>query len=145
MKNMNKPQPTIDAIAEAKKDKGFLMRAKAAMVRVRFAAEVYKVRKERNLNQQDLAKEAGTTQRVVSNIESGDVNVGIELFVRVSEVLNFDGWNLSTIFDKPFYFKFEQKTSSKSENINWTFNNERNSMAMIQTNSNTSMLAESFN
>ena len=115
MKNTPSRPVGVDAIAEARKDKNFLPYLKTATVRVRLAAEVYRVRKEKNLNQQDLAMMAGTTQRVISNIESGDVNVGLELLVRIAEALGFSGWNLSTIFDKPFYMHVEPVTTTKTE------------------------------
>ena len=56
--------------------------------RIRFAVEVNEARVLRGWTQEELAKEARTTQKVVSKIESGDVNLGFDLMQRVVRCLD---------------------------------------------------------
>ncbi len=54
-----------------------------ASVRIKFAQEIYDVRNSKKLSQQELATLAETTQKVISKIESAEVNIGIDLLQRV--------------------------------------------------------------
>lgn len=92
IKNISKNTvlPEIDAIAEAKKNKKFEEYYKRADARLKLAVEIYNARERIRLNQQELAKEIHTTQKVISNIENGDVNVGFDLLYRIRKRLNID-------------------------------------------------------
>lgn len=68
---------------------GYRKELESARLRVRLGAVVYSVREKMNLTQSDLAKRAGTSQKMVSKIENGDVNLGLELLYRVASSLNF--------------------------------------------------------
>lgn len=100
MKNINKNIRTAsDPIAEARKNKNFLLYSKTARVTVRLAAEVYEKRKQREWTQIRLAKEIGTTQKVVSNIEGADVEIGIGLLKRLVDGLTLTTDDLGSIFE----------------------------------------------
>lgn len=97
MKNIIKNN--IDAIAEARKSKEFKEYSKDADLRIKLAVEAYNAREKMGWSQQKLAKEIGSTQKVISKIENGDVNIGVELLNRLAEKLNFDSRNLAMIFN----------------------------------------------
>lgn len=67
-------------------------------IRIRFGVEVYEMRIARGMTQQRLAREASTTQKVISQIESGDVNVGLVLASRIANALTFRERNFANIF-----------------------------------------------
>lgn len=100
MKNIIKNNKNnIDAIAEARKSKEFQEYSKDADLRIKLAVEIYNAREKMGWSQQKLAKEIGSTQKVISKIENGDVNIGVELLNRLAEKLNFDSRNLAMIFN----------------------------------------------
>jgi len=112
---MNKKNLNRDPMAEAKKDKDFLRHSEAARIRIKLAVEVFKVREEKGLTQQVLAKMIGTTQKVVSKVENAEVNIGIDLFNRIKKNLNFTSENLGEIFDCPILdVLYPQSTETKS-------------------------------
>ncbi|MBI2054213.1 MAG: helix-turn-helix transcriptional regulator [Candidatus Staskawiczbacteria bacterium] len=92
IKNISKNSilPEIDAIAAAKKNKKFKEYYRRADARLKLAVEIYNARERLRLNQQQLAKEIHTTQKVISNIENGDVNVGFDLLYRIRKRLNIN-------------------------------------------------------
>jgi transcriptional regulator with XRE-family HTH domain len=49
--------------------------------------EIYSARISLKLSQQDLAKKVGTTQKVISKIENAEVNLGVDLILRISREL----------------------------------------------------------
>lgn len=57
-------------------------------VLIRLAIEVFEARKNKKWSQQKLAREAKTTQKVISKIESGEVNIGLDLLQRIARCLN---------------------------------------------------------
>jgi transcriptional regulator with XRE-family HTH domain len=103
MKNMNKKKiakkTNKDPMAEARKNKLFSYYGKEANLRIRLAVEVYNKRKEKRMSQQELARVIFTTQKVISNIENGDVNTGLALLHRIGENLQFTQENWSRIFN----------------------------------------------
>ena len=117
MRNTNKSKIYVDALAEVRKSSNFIRLAKNADVRIRLAAEVYNSRKEKGLSQTALAKRIDSTQKVVSKIESGDTNIGIELLNRIIEELNFTSVNLSKIFNCccAINFNYNSVTQSSDE------------------------------
>jgi len=90
-----------DVLADIKMNKNYPLLAKAAEERIRLAVEVFNAREKLHLSQQVLAKAIGTTQKVISRIENGDVNVGMALVGRISEKLKFDSETFARIFQRP--------------------------------------------
>jgi len=50
--------------------------------------QLIKLRNSYNLSQSELAKKVGTTQAVISRIENGSVNVGIDMMERIAKAFN---------------------------------------------------------
>ncbi len=97
MKNMNKKNN--DILADIKSHKKFLEYSNNTGVRLRLAVEVFNARERLGLNQQQLAMKLGSTQKVVSRIENGEVNIGIEFLNRLKIALNFSTEVLSRVFN----------------------------------------------
>lgn len=117
MKNINKKKIKIDPIAEARKGKYFEQYSKEAKERIKLGVEIYNVRAALNMSQQELAKKAQTTQKVISKVENGDVNIGFALLNRIASVLTFSHKNWSNILDFsiPYNLIFvDSKTTSKA-------------------------------
>lgn len=112
---MNKKQQQIDPMAEARKDKKFLSYVKDARTRIRLGVEVYNVRVALGMSQQELAKFTKTTQKMISNIEHGNVDVRFSTLNKIKESLNFQADNLAKIFDfiMPIKFLFASGSSNK--------------------------------
>jgi ribosome-binding protein aMBF1 (putative translation factor) len=102
MNRINKTN-NIDPMAEARKLKDFDKYSKEAEERIRLAEEVYRRRKELNLSQTELAKRAETTQRIISDIENADLNIGFALLNRLARELSFDceNWSNALEFNAP--------------------------------------------
>lgn len=99
MKNMNKKN-SLDPLKEIKKYPKFKKFSDKYEVRIKLAEEIYETRNAMGLNQQELAKMAETTQKVISKIENSDVNVGIDLLQRIAKNLDFTIKNWVNVFDK---------------------------------------------
>lgn len=112
MKIINKKQSVIDPISEARKNDGFSLHSKSARVSIRLAVEVYEKRKQNGLSQIDLAKKIGTTQKVISNIENGDVNIGIDLLKRLVDGLGFSNDDLGSIFESNYIYSLQNNTAN---------------------------------
>ena len=83
MKNIiKKGSNELDIMAEARKDKMFQRYSKSASLRIRLAVETFNTREAKGLSQQRLAKATFSTQKIISKIESGDVNIGIDMLDR---------------------------------------------------------------
>jgi len=54
--------------------------------------QLVKLRNSYNLSQTQLAKKIGTTQSVISRIENGSVNIGIDFLEKVAKAFNRK-WN----------------------------------------------------
>ena len=89
----------IDPIAEARKSEKFQQYSEDVMPRIRLAVEVYNSRNAMGLSQQALAKEINSTQKVISKVENGEMNLGIELLNRFVGKLNFNSDNLARVFN----------------------------------------------
>lgn len=113
MKNMfKKTKKQIDAMAIAKKDKDFWLYSQPAKIKTRFAAKVFQLRKKQGISQQVLAKNIKTSQKVISQIENADVDLGINLLVRVATILNFQDEDWAEIFDCNFRINIIKETES---------------------------------
>lgn len=98
MKTAKVKKTNIDPIAETKKGPYFEKFSKEAKERIKLAVEIYNKRDAMGMSQQELAKRAETTQKVISSIENADVNVGLSLLNRIASVLKFDNNSWSRIF-----------------------------------------------
>jgi len=106
MKNIKAKKLNIDPIAEARKGPYFERFSKEARERIKLGVEIYNCREKAGMSQQELAKRAETTQKVISKIENGDVNVGFSLLNRIATVFNFncDNWSNILNFNVPVKF-----------------------------------------
>jgi len=75
------------------------------------AQSIYQARKRKGLSQKQLADLCGTTQRIISNLENADINVGFNLLFRISKELgidfNFGTHNLLKVSSKNKDFSFD--------------------------------------
>ena len=76
-------------IDECLKDSAFQKVWEEESLKVQIAISIHTRRKEKGLSQAKLAKKAQTTQRIISNIEHGEVSVGIDLLQRIAHALDF--------------------------------------------------------
>lgn len=76
-----------DVMADAKKSPLFKKYAEAAKIKLAIADVVFGARISAGMSQTDLAKRAGTSQRIISNIESGQINLGSDLRGRIAKAL----------------------------------------------------------
>jgi len=53
-------------------------------LRYQFIQKLIELREENKISQSQLAEKIGTTQAVISRIESGSVNVGIDMIQRIA-------------------------------------------------------------
>lgn len=82
MKNINKKIELI------KKDPSYKKISEEMDVLVRVAVEVNEARNLNGWTQEKLAKEVETTQKIVSKVESANINIGLDLFQRFARALN---------------------------------------------------------
>jgi len=73
-----------------KSDKKIDMAVDMLNVNTTLGKNIRKAREKAKLSQLMLAKLTGTTQRIISRIESGDYNLGMFLFVRISRLVNLE-------------------------------------------------------
>lgn len=69
--------------------------------KLRLGQEIIINRQRLGLSQSQLAKQAKTTQRVISNIENAEFNTGFELLFRIAKSLSFISDSFSKVFDCP--------------------------------------------
>ena len=103
-------------MAKARENENFSRYTEEADLRIRLGVEIYNNRKEKEITQQQLAKMVCTTQKVISNMENADVNIGLALLYRTGESLQFTAENWSRIFhfDIPIRILFfDPQTESK--------------------------------
>lgn len=74
-------------LAEKLKDPVFRKAYEAECLRYEIAAKIRETRKNMHLTQMELAKEASTTQKVISKIENGEVAIGVDLLQKVTQAL----------------------------------------------------------
>lgn len=116
MRNINKKKVDKDSMAKARENENFSRYTEEADLRIRLGVEIYNNRKEKEITQQQLAKMVCTTQKVISNMENADVNIGLALLYRTGESLQFTAENWSRIFhfDIPIRILFfDPQTESK--------------------------------
>ncbi|MFA5248599.1 MAG: helix-turn-helix transcriptional regulator [Patescibacteria group bacterium] len=108
-----------DVMADAKKSQLFKKFSQEAKIKMMIADEVYKRRKELKIDQKKLAELAETTQRIISNIESGQINIGVSLLSRIAKALNLPSSFGNTNFGVENY----------SAGIKWDFSFSNNGAA----------------
>jgi predicted transcriptional regulator len=126
MKNINNKK-SINPMEEIKKSKNFHKYLEDANNKIRLSQEIYQTRKGLGITQQKLAKMTGATQKMISYIESGDVNTGFDLLNRIAKSLNFNYENWSRIynFTIPLTIIFESSTIKlKTKNTKTTVTNQ---------------------
>ena len=57
-------------------------------LRYKIIKQLIKLRNAYNLSQTELAKKIGTTQAVISRIENGTTNIGIDFLDRIAKAFN---------------------------------------------------------
>jgi len=57
-------------------------------LRYQLIKQLIKLRNNYNLSQSELAKKLGTTQAVISRIENGSTNIGIDFIDRIAKAFN---------------------------------------------------------
>ncbi len=97
MNNINKNKVN-DPIANVRDNKYFKRYSIEAEEKINLGIEIYNTREQLKMSQQGLAKKAETTQKVISRIENGDVNVGFSLLNRLARALNFNFSSWSSVF-----------------------------------------------
>lgn len=97
--NKKKSDPIADAILEAKKSNRFDEFSRDSKMRLNFGIEVYNKRKELGLSQEKLAKAILSTQKVISKIENGSVDIQSSTINKINGVLKFSPQQWSRIYD----------------------------------------------
>ena len=92
MKNINNSKLKCDAMAKAKKHTLFKKYSQEARMRILLATEIYNARIKQGLSQQKLAKNIKTTQKEISKIENGQINVGVDLIYEIAKNLDLKFW-----------------------------------------------------
>ena len=87
---INKFYTLEDDLKERLKDPEFKKEWEESEVEYLLAKKLIEKRLSEKLSQRDLAKKAGTTQAVISRIESMNSNPSLELLKRLAHALNFN-------------------------------------------------------
>lgn len=87
MKNINKNNSKIDSMAKARRHPDFKKYSKEARARILLATEIYNARLEKGLSQQKLAEKINSTQKEISKIENGQINVGLDTIFKIIQSL----------------------------------------------------------
>ncbi len=66
------------------KDKDFKKEWDKLELRYQLIQKLIALREENKISQAELAKRIGTTQAVISRIENGNVNIGIDMIQRIA-------------------------------------------------------------
>ena len=75
-------------MAKARKHPLFKKYSQEARARILLAAEIYNARTKKGLSQQKLAQNIKTTQKQISKIENGQINVGVDLIYEIAKNLD---------------------------------------------------------
>jgi len=120
MKNISKKKLTIDSMAEARADKKFLSYSQDAATRIKLGIEIYNTRTSQGMSQQKLARITKTTQKMISNIESGSVDIRFNTLNKIKVALNFQVANWSRIYNfaVPVKFYWVGASVNKKDNTN---------------------------
>ncbi|MFH1712826.1 MAG: helix-turn-helix transcriptional regulator [Candidatus Jacksonbacteria bacterium] len=83
----NTAKKIIDPMLKARRHPKFKEYSKDARARILLATAIYDARVKQGLSQQKLAKNAQTTQKVISKVENGQVNFGVDLLFKILQNL----------------------------------------------------------
>ncbi len=106
-------------LEEIKKSKNYSLHKENTDIRIRLAQKVLKKRKESGLSQEKLAKQTKATQSIISEIESADYNIGLELLGRIATALKMDDQDIGEVFNASISvteFKFD-KTEEVTDDL----------------------------
>ncbi len=98
MKSINDKKQNIDSIKKARELPAFKEFYKEAEERIRLGQEIYKRRIDLGISQQELANMTNTTQKMISNIESANVDIRFSTLSKLKKALNFQADNWSRIY-----------------------------------------------
>ncbi len=98
MKTINNKKQNIDSIKRAKESPIFKEFYKEAKERIRLGQEIYNRRIALDISQQELANMTNTTQKMISNIESANVDIRFSTLNKIKKALNFQADNWSRIY-----------------------------------------------
>jgi len=70
------------------KNPEFKQEWESSELRYQLIKQLIKLRNSYNLSQSELAKKLGTTQAVISRIENGSTNIGIDFIDRIAKAFN---------------------------------------------------------
>ena len=90
MKSQKASVPLNEVFAKSEKDPRWKAAYKEADIEVRTAVQIAKARERAHLTQGQLAKAIGTTQSVISRIESADQNLTLVTLSKIAGALNRD-------------------------------------------------------
>jgi len=88
MKNRKAGIPLDEVFARSENDPRWKAAYEEAAIEVRMAVQIAKARERAHLTQGQLAKAIGTTQSVISRIESADQNLTIATLSKIAGALN---------------------------------------------------------
>ncbi|MCK5415871.1 helix-turn-helix domain-containing protein [Candidatus Parcubacteria bacterium] len=101
-----------------------------AMFQTRLSSKIFQARAEKKMSQQKLRESAQTTQRIISDIENGNYNMGINLLYKIFKALNkqliVDGEDLITgeqIISTNYYIITSTQNSEFKENQSMEYPN----------------------
>jgi transcriptional regulator with XRE-family HTH domain len=83
----NKSEGIRDVMAEVKLGKDYSKFLQESKTKLKVGVELFETRERMGISQRELARLVGSTQKVISYIETGDVNPGICLLQRIAQVL----------------------------------------------------------
>jgi predicted transcriptional regulator len=98
MKNISNKKKNINLIIEAKKGPYFEQFSKEAKERISLGVEIYNARIALGISQQKLAKMTKTTQKMISNIESANIDIRFSTLNKLKKALNFKADNWARIY-----------------------------------------------
>ena len=111
---MNNIKNYNEIIQELKKNNRFERYENDAKIKLNVGIEVLRARKNQNLSQGELAKNIATTQKVISKIENGEVDVGVCMLSRISKNLNLTTENFANIFECERIYTMSMSTEACS-------------------------------
>ncbi|BFT94786.1 MAG: hypothetical protein MNSN_10110 [Minisyncoccus archaeiphilus] len=126
MKNSKKNlsiRKNIDPFVEITKTEEFEEWDTKSRFKIRIAEEVYRMRELNNLSQVELARLAGTTQRIISSIENAEMTPGSFLLFKIVTALNASSQELGKMYDRPQSYivinssSYNSKIESKSNEV----------------------------
>ncbi|MFA5644563.1 MAG: helix-turn-helix domain-containing protein [Patescibacteria group bacterium] len=98
MKNINNKKKNTNPMKEAKRGPYFEQFSKEAKDRIALGVEIYNTRISLGISQQELARITKTTQKMISNIESANIDIRFSTLNKIKKALNFKSDNWARIY-----------------------------------------------